>query len=113
MLDIALGGGAHGADDTEKVRKLVLDVDDSLYARRNFCWDEIREFTALEECTLLVWEPDYVQTGCMEHYRAALQRVKKAHPKWVIPRIAVIDAISGSDWGELAIEDIKGEDDQI
>lgn len=103
MLDLVLGGGPHGAENTENIKSLVLDVHEDLYARKSFCWDEIRELTGLEELTLLVWEPDYVQETCLKHFREALGRVVAIHPDWILPNIFVINATSGSSWGELRL----------
>jgi hypothetical protein len=101
VLNIFLGGGAHGAEDYEKVRSMVLDVSEDLYARRNFCWDDLRLLTGLEELTLLVWEPDHAHGQLMGRYKESLRRVARAHPEWIVPRIMVIGMESGTDWGLL------------
>lgn len=61
-LDIFLGGGPHGAEGYEKVENMILDFHESLYMRRNYCWNEIRLFSGLKHLTLLVCEPDYAMS---------------------------------------------------
>jgi len=58
MLDVFLGGDFYGADDAEKVRYMITDIDQSVYGRRAFCWDEIRLFTGLKELTIVPWDED-------------------------------------------------------
>jgi hypothetical protein len=101
LLDVFLGGGPHGADDYEKIEEMVLDVSESLYARRNFCWDEVRLFEGLKRLTLLVWEPDYAHGQIMGKYNETLGRVQIAHPEWDVPEVMVISMESGTEWGLL------------
>lgn len=112
VLDVFLGGGPHGAEDYEKVQRMVLDVDESLYGRRSFCWDEIRLFVGLKDLTLLVWEPDYVEGQLMPKYRETLGRVKRTNPEWEVPRISVISAHTGTQWGMLEVPTLEDGEDQ-
>lgn len=113
VLDVFLGGGPHGAEDYEKVQRMVLDVDESLYGRRSFCWDEIRLFTGLKDLTLLVWEPDYVEGPLMQKYRETLARVKRANPEWEVPRISVISMHSGTQWGTLEVPTVEDRGEEV
>lgn len=101
LLDILLGGGYHGVDDTEKIQHMIIDVSEVLYGRKNFCWDEIRLFTALKELTLFAWDVDEVADEMMAHYRETLNRVARAHPEWIIPQIRVKSAPTGTEWGAV------------
>jgi hypothetical protein len=104
MLDIFLGGDFYGADDAEKVRYMITDIDESVYGRRAFCWDEIRLFTGLKELTIMPWDEDEMAGELMKGYRDTLRNVASSHPEWVVPRITVVSATSGTLWGTLEVE---------
>jgi hypothetical protein len=104
LLDIFLGGGYHGANDVEKVRSMVVSINDNLYARRYFIWNEIRLFTSLEELKIVVWEEDFTTGEIMRFYRSSLRNVAVAHPEWSVPHISVISAETGTTWGALGLE---------
>jgi hypothetical protein len=101
MLDVFLGGDFYGADDAEKVRFMITDIDESVYGRRAFCWDEIRLFSGLMELTIMPWEEDEMADELMRGYRDTLRNVASKHPEWIVPRIKVISATSGTQWGTL------------
>ncbi|KAH8602948.1 hypothetical protein B0O99DRAFT_604744 [Bisporella sp. PMI_857] len=105
LLDVLLGGGYHGPDDTDKIQNMVFDIHEDLYARRNFCWDEIRLFAGLKEITLRVWDEDNWRERLMSHYRATLTVVAKAHPEWVIPKIRVASGYTKYEWGTITLAD--------
>ncbi|TVY59257.1 hypothetical protein LSUE1_G009434 [Lachnellula suecica] len=79
LLDVFLGGGYHGANDVEKVKKMVVGINDELYGRRYFIWNEIRLFRSLRELTVMVWEQDVATEEIMRHYRSSLRNVRVAH----------------------------------
>jgi hypothetical protein len=99
LLDVLLGGEYYGADDGEKIQRMVLDINESLYGRKAFCWDEIRLFTGLKELTIRAWDEDEMADDLMRHFRNTLGSVARNHPEWVIPEIKVISVISGDEWG--------------
>jgi hypothetical protein len=103
LLDIFLGGGYHGANDVEKVRSMIVSINDDLYARRYFIWNEIRLFTSLEELKIVVWEEDFTTDEIMRFYRSSLRNVAVAHPEWTVPRISVVSAETGTTWGALEL----------
>ncbi len=103
MLDIFLGGDFYGADDAEKVRYMVMDIDESVYGRSSFCWDEIRLFTELKELTIVPWDEDELAVELMRKYSTTLRRVARAHPEWVLPRITA-SSVTGKLWGTLEVE---------
>jgi hypothetical protein len=104
MLDVFLGGDFYGAEDAEKVQYMITDIDESVYGRRAFCWDEIRLFTGLKELTIMPWDEDEMATELMRGYRDTLRNVANDHPEWVVPRITVVSATSGTLWGTLEVE---------
>jgi len=103
MLDVFLGGDFYGAEDAEKVQYMITDIDESVYGRRAFCWDEIRLFTGLKELTIMPWDEDEMADELMRGYRDTLRNVANAHPEWAVPRITVISATSGTLWGMLEV----------
>ncbi|KAE9381206.1 hypothetical protein N431DRAFT_424799 [Stipitochalara longipes BDJ] len=104
MLDVFLGGEFYGAEDAEKVQYMITDIDESVYGRRAFCWDEIRLFTGLKELTIMPWDEDEMADELMRGYRDTLKNVANGHPEWVVPRITVVSATSGTLWGTLEVE---------
>lgn len=98
-LDIFLGGGPHGADGFEKVESMILDVHESLYMRKDYCWNEIRLFVGLKHLTLLFCESDYAMSKEIGVYKKSLARIMRAHPDWKVPCIRMLSMISGSDFG--------------
>jgi len=99
LLDVLLGGSYHGAFDTEKVRFMSIDIPEDLYARKSFCWDEIRELTGLKELTLMAWDEDAMKENLMAHYKETLTTVSTSHPEWVVPRVTAVSALSWEIWG--------------
>jgi hypothetical protein len=91
-------------DDVEKVRYMITDIDESVYGRRAFCWNEIRFFTGLRELRIMPWDEDEMADELMRGYQHTLGNVARAHPEWVMPNITVVSAISGKLWGALEIE---------
>ncbi|TVY24034.1 hypothetical protein LHYA1_G008442 [Lachnellula hyalina] len=53
LLDIFRGGWLYGVNDADKVKFMIVEVDDTAYQRRNFIWDEIRLFFASQELTII------------------------------------------------------------
>jgi len=103
LLDIFLGGGYHGANDVEKVRSMIVSINEDLYARRYFIWNEIRLFTSLEELKIVVWEDNSTTDEIMRFYRSSLRNVAVAHPKWTVPRISVMVVETGTTWGHRTL----------
>ncbi|TAQ88116.1 hypothetical protein B7494_g3580 [Chlorociboria aeruginascens] len=102
LLDTFLAGGYHGADDCEKVRRLVVDVSVSLYERRTFCWLDILQFEELEELTLMVADEDEDAMGpLMAHYGLTLGVVSRACPQWKVPQTEVVSMKSRRSWGTV------------
>jgi hypothetical protein len=106
LLDVFLGGDFYGADDAEKVKYMITDIDESVYGRRAFCWDEIRLFTGLKKLTIMPWDEDEMADELMRGYRNTLRNVASKHHEWVIPQIAVVSATSGTLWGTLEVETV-------
>jgi hypothetical protein len=108
LLDLVLGGGYCGADDTEKVQSMIIDLDEGVYGRKLFCWDEIREFSSLKELTIMPWEEDdEVARSLMDTYRQTLGTVARNHPEWKVPKITVVNALSGTCLGLLTLGAIE------
>jgi hypothetical protein len=106
LLDVFLGGDFYGADDAEKVKYMITDIDESVYERRAFCWDEIRLFTGLKKLTIMPWDEDEMADELMRGYRNTLRNVASKHHEWVVPQIAVVSATSGALWGTLEVETV-------
>lgn len=105
-LDLFLAGGYYGGDDHEKVQYMVLDLDEEVYDRRYLFWNEIRDFTALKELTILAWEEkDDAANDLMLTYSSTLKHDMKQWPMWVVPKTFVRSAITGTEWGSLVVED--------
>ncbi|KAL2072644.1 hypothetical protein VTL71DRAFT_11987 [Oculimacula yallundae] len=105
-LDLFLGGGYHGGDDSEKVKYMVLDLDNEVYGRKYLFWSEVKEFTALKELTVLAWEDDDGPAATLlQSYADTLKHDLKQSPDWVAPRTVVRSAITGNQWGTLEVED--------
>jgi hypothetical protein len=104
LLDVFSGGGYSGGNDGELVKYMIVDIDENVYGRRSFCWDEIREFTRLQELTLMVWEKQDLAEELMRTYRGSLNRVAKQNPSWKVPKIKVFSPLSGQEWGFLEVE---------
>jgi hypothetical protein len=103
LLEVFLGGEYHGADDAEKIQRMVLDVNESLYGRRAFCWDEMRLFEGLKELTIWAWDEDETYESLMAHFRGTLRNVVEKHPEWNVPGITAIPALSGNEWGKVEV----------
>jgi hypothetical protein len=106
LLDVFLGGDFYGADDAEKVKYMITDIDESVYGRRAFCWDEIRLFAGLKKLTIMPWDEDEMADELMRGYRNTLRNVASKHHEWVVPQIAVVSATSGALWGTLEVETV-------
>jgi hypothetical protein len=89
LLDLFLSGGFHGCDDEDKIQRMIIDNTEELYGKKNFCWDEIREFRVLKELTILAWEDNNNMTALIKHARDTLSSVVEAHPEWVVPKITI------------------------
>jgi len=104
LLDVFMGGGFSGGNDGEHVKYMIVDIDENVYGRRYFCWDEIREFTGLQELALMPWEKQENAEELMRKYRASLRDVARLNPEWRIPKIRVFSPLSGQEWGTLEVE---------
>ncbi|KAG4424790.1 hypothetical protein IFR04_002138 [Cadophora malorum] len=104
-LDLFLAGGYYGGDDSEKVKYMVLDLDEEVYGRKYLFWSEIKDFTALKELTVLAWEDnDEAATVLMTNYATTLAHDLKQSPDWVAPKTIVRSSITGHEWGTLEVE---------
>ncbi|RFU31248.1 hypothetical protein B7463_g5107, partial [Scytalidium lignicola] len=110
LLDLLLGGGPYGGDDTEKVLYLIVDVHESLYVRRSFCWDEVRDFSRLKEVTLIHWEGEIEvpPSELLSYSASSLRYVLENWPSWVIPKIYARLSLDGSLLGEVSLKDSDG-----
>jgi hypothetical protein len=110
-----LGGEHHGSDDAERIQRLRIDICDSLYDRKPFCWEDIRLLPALRELTLVSFDADEAVEEVMLHFRSTLAAVMRAHPGWVLPEIEVVSVHTGASWGFVRAPVVKqvlvGEDD--
>jgi hypothetical protein len=104
LLDVFLGGDPCGADDAEKVKYMITDINESVYGKRAFCWNEIRLFTGLKKLTIMPRDEDEMADELMRGYRDTLRNVASKHLEWVVPQIAVVSATSGELWGTLELE---------
>jgi hypothetical protein len=107
LLELFLGGDYHGANDGEKIQRMVLDINESLYGRRAFCWDEIRPFENLKELTVRSWDEDDMADVLMRHFRGTLGTVAGKHPDWAIPGITAVSAISRNEWGRVEVPHVE------
>jgi hypothetical protein len=98
LLNVFLGGRYHGANDTEKIQYLTIDINETLYGIKSFCWEEIRELTSLKELNLIAWEEEAAADGLMAHYQETLRTVTSTNPEWRIPTINVFFSTTGNDW---------------
>jgi len=57
----------------------------------------------LLELTIMPWEEDEMADELMRGYRDTLRTVASKHPEWIVPRIKVISATSGTQWGTLEL----------
>jgi hypothetical protein len=95
------------ASDSEKIRYMIIDVDEGIYERPSFCWDDIRLFGGLRELTLLSWDEDERDGELMARFRTTLNTVSVNHLEWVIPKVSVLSAISGKGWGNVRLEGVE------
>lgn len=107
LLDVFLGGEYHGSDDGEKIQRMILDINESLYGRRAFCWDEIRLLTGLNELTIVAFDEDDMADELMRHFRETLGAVARAHPEWLVPDIMAVSKISGREWGRVRVPHVE------
>ena len=107
LLDIMLGGGYYGSDDGEKIQRLIVDIDEELYGRRAFCWDEVRLLPELKELTIVAFDEDHMANELMRHFRETLCAMAMAHPEWAVPRIKAVSAISRKEWGVVEVPHIE------
>jgi hypothetical protein len=89
------------AVQAENVRYVSLDVDESIYGRPAFCWEEVRRFDGLEELLVLTWDAEDRADDLMSYFQTAMNVVAEAHPDWVVPNTEVVSALSGRNWGSL------------
>jgi hypothetical protein len=88
------------AIQAKNIRYITLDVDENIYSRSSFCWEEIRRFEGLEELLVVTWDPEDRADELMAYFRTAMNMVAKANPEWVVPKTEVVSA-SGRTWGSL------------
>lgn len=86
---------------SENVRYVSLDVDECIYGRSAFCWEEVRRFDGLEELLVLTWDAEDRADDLMSYFQTAMNVVAEAHPDWVVPNTEVVSALSGRNWGSL------------
>jgi hypothetical protein len=103
MLDVFLGGGFHGAHDTERIQFMSVDIDGTVYGLRKLIWDEIRRLSALRELTIVPWEDDVLSDELMLGYEQSLAFVAREHPEWSVPKTTVVTA-HGAVWGTLKVQ---------
>jgi len=86
----------------KNVRYMTLDVDDYIYSRQTFCWEEIRLFEGLKELLLVAWDADdeAEADARMAYFRKAMNAVAEQHPEWVLPKTEVVSSF-GTKWGSL------------
>ena len=89
------------ATHSHMVRHMIVDIENLIYGRRAFCWDEIRNFDSLKELILVAWDEDEKSEKLMGRFQIALNKVSTNHPRWVVPKIKVVSGISGTNWGNL------------
>jgi hypothetical protein len=89
------------AIQTENVRYVSLDVDESIYGRLAFFWEEVRRFDGLEELLVATWDAEDKSDDLMSYFQTAMNAVAEAHPDWVVPKTKVVFALPGRDWGSL------------
>jgi len=99
LLDVLLDG----PDDTHKIEKMTLDVEEELYGRRGFCWGEVRLLKGLREVRLCVWEEDAMKARLMAHYGRTLAQVASTSEGWVVPKIVVVNGLTRRDWGSVKL----------
>lgn len=91
----------------KNVRYVTLDVDESIYSRPSFCWEEVRRFEGLEELLIVTWDPEDRAEELMAYFKTALDAVADANPEWLVPKTEVVSAL-GRRWGSLQLgEDVS------
>lgn len=115
VLNVFLGTNYHihprfqcAASDWDKLRYMIIDVDEGIYGRRTFCWGEIRQFDNLQELTLLPWDRESKAEELMEMFQTTLNTVAHDHPEWKVPKVTVLSALTRKEWGILKPEPIQG-----
>ncbi|KAG0650894.1 hypothetical protein D0Z07_2800 [Hyphodiscus hymeniophilus] len=86
--------------ETHTVRRMTLDVDEDIFGRSSFCWEEIRRFRGLETLCLVVWDEEDRRDELVDYFGTAMMQVKGKNPDWVAPRVEVVSA-DGRSWGNL------------
>lgn len=88
------------AIQAKPIRFITLDVDENIYGRTSFCWEEIRQFDRLEKLLIVTWGPEERAEELMAYFKTAMTAVAGANPEWVVPKTDVVSA-SGRAWGSL------------
>jgi hypothetical protein len=88
------------AIQAKNIRYITLDVDDNIYSRPSFCWEEIRRFEGLEKLLVVTWDSEERADELMAYFRTAINAVAEVNPEWLAPRTEVVSA-SGRAWGSL------------
>jgi hypothetical protein len=88
------------AIQAKNIRSITLDVDENIYGRMSFCWEEIRQFDGLEKLLIITWDPEERADELMAYFKTAMTVVAGENPEWVVPKTDVVSA-SGRAWGSL------------
>lgn len=91
----------------ENVRYVSLDVDESIFGRLAFCWEEVRRFDGLKELPVVTWNAEEKAGDLMSYFQTAMNAVAEAHPDWVFPKTKVVSTLPGRDWGSLKPEQLE------
>lgn len=84
----------------ENIRYITLDVDENIYSRSSFWWEEIRRFEGLEKLLVVTWDAEERADELMAYFRTAMNAVAEANPEWVVSKTEVVSA-SGRVWGSF------------
>ena len=88
------------AKHAKNIRYITLDVDENIYTRRSFCWEEIRRFEGLEKLLVVTWNPEERADELMAYFRIAMNLVAEANPEWIVPKTDIVSTL-GRPWGSL------------
>jgi hypothetical protein len=93
----------------ENLRFMITAVDD-----HSLIWNVLKLFPALRELTVMPWEPygPYHPSGrdeWMELHRMRLRFIAHRCPEWSVPKITVMSALTGIEWGILTMHDEVGD----
>ncbi|RDW77141.1 hypothetical protein BP6252_05194 [Coleophoma cylindrospora] len=107
LLNVFLGTGytprpgIKPASNCQSVVSMIVDVDEDIYGRRVFIWNEIKDFCNLKELTILAWDEDSKSAERMDKFQSTLNITAADFRHWVVPNINVMSACSGNTWGAL------------